>query len=60
MTSTTIGSHLGADSVLGSVQLRVHIIKDGIRGSELSHNVVGRGSEARVKVPAFQHQFIAV
>lgn len=60
MTSTPIGGHLGADSVLGSVQLGVHIIKDGIRGSELSHNVMGRGSEARVKVPAFQHQFIAV
>ena len=45
--------------LLSSIQLGVSIIKDGVRRSEVSHNVVWRRSEIRVIVPAVQHQFIA-
>ena len=45
--------------LLSSIQFGVSIIKDRVRRSELSHNVVWRRSEIRVIVPAVQHQFIA-
>ena len=41
------------------MNLRVSVVKDGVRGSELGHYVVGRRSQTGVQMPALQHQVIA-